>query len=122
MLQTESSPSLTELEEARRGLQAALERWENYDGNNPDKYRTQIAEARVLVHEIETKLKAAGVLGLSEDEKLFKELDKLFPNVMSKEVVEHQGRRFRRRFTPVATSLSGKTAKAWRASWEEVGA
>ena len=112
--------TIEDLEAARINLKRELDRWENYGGNNPDKYKTAIADARVVVHDIESKLKAAGLLELSDEERRFKELDRLFPDAGTRQVVEHEGRKFQRKFTPVATSLSGKTVKAWRAYWVEL--
>ncbi|WP_137917189.1 hypothetical protein [Hydrogenophaga sp. 2FB] len=121
-MSAENQPTIEDLEVARTKLKEVLERWDNYDGNNPDKYKAAIADAKVLVHDLETKLKAAGVLELTEEEKLFKVLDRQFPNAGSRDVVEYDGRKFQRRFTPVATSVSGKTVRAWRPYWVEVPA
>ena len=117
---SEHTPTIEDLEAARANLKKAVDRWENYDGNNPNKHRAAVADARVVVHEIEAQLKAAGVIELSDQEKLFKALDERFPDAQSREVVEHEGRKYQRKFTPVATSLSGKSVKAWQGSWVEV--
>lgn len=52
---------------------------------------------------------------------LDQQLDRLFPNAGNREEVEHDGKRFRRRFTPRAKSPEGKVL-AWQKSWEAVEA
>ena len=116
----EHTPTIEDLETARANLKKALDRWEAYDGYNPNKHRAAVADARVVVHELEAQLKAAGVLELSDHEKLCKALDERFPDAQSRQVVEHEGRKYQRKFTPVATSLSGKSVKAWNGTWVEL--
>lgn len=112
--------TLDDLHEAQAALDSVLRRWENYSGNNPRKYDADIANARATVHVIEESLKSAGVLALSEQELRDRELDHLFPDVQSREIVEWNGKKYQRRFSPVSESLSGKTVKAWKKYWEEV--
>jgi len=72
------------------------------------------------VREIESPLKESGALPKTEHEKLESELDRLFPNARSKEIVEHEGRRYQRRFTPLERSRSRKSVTAWGKSWDKV--
>ena len=51
--------------------------------------------------------------------RLWAELDRRFPKVRSREVVEHDGKRYIRRFTPLRVSNSGKTVMEWGRYWEE---
>lgn len=114
--------TLQHYEEARSKLESLSAKWESYTGNNPEKYRAEIASARVELHAIETALKLSGVLPRTPDEERSHQLDLAFPNARSKEVVTWEGQKYVRRFIPVATSLSGKTVKAWSKSWEPVAA
>ena len=112
--------TLEDYENAKAELARWNERGNNYTGNNPDKYQADIKAAARKVREIEQFLKDAGVLELTEKEHLEKELDRAFPNAQSKEVVEYNGKRYRRRFFPLEKSRSGKTVKEWAKSWEPV--
>jgi hypothetical protein len=57
---------------------------------------------------------------LTEKELLDKELDEAFPNAQSKQIVEHKGRKYRRRFWPLDKSRSGKTVHEWGCDWIEI--
>lgn len=109
--------TIAELEAAEKELTIAENRWENYDGNNPNKHRAALSDAMAKVSTLRQALKATGELPLTEHEKLEQKLDGLYPNAQSKQIVEFEGRRYRRTFTPVSKSLSGKTVKAWQKSW-----
>jgi hypothetical protein len=112
--------TLADLERAKSDLAAWQQRWDNYTGNNPDKYQADIRSARAEVQRIEQYLKLTGVIPLTEPEKLERELDAAFPNAKSREIVEYQGRKFQRRFFPLEKSRSRKTVTAWGRSWEEL--
>jgi hypothetical protein len=101
-------------------LAALRSQEDKYSGNNPNKYRASIADTSARLRAIETELKAAGVLRSTEQEELERQLDLQFRDARNKEVVEFNGRRFVRRFTPIGMSLSGKTVKEWGKSWEEL--
>jgi hypothetical protein len=58
-----------------------------------------------------------GLLERSYKEKLERELNRIFPNAQSKEIVEHNGKKYRRRYWPLEKSRSGKTVKEWDKSW-----
>lgn len=108
---------LEKLREAREKLALANGRWENYDGNNPNKYQTDIADARAEVHRLESLCKQQGLIELSEEEALWARIDAVYPEASSRQIVEFEGACYQRRFSPVSTSRSGKTVKGWRASW-----
>jgi hypothetical protein len=72
------------------------------------------------VREIEQYLKDGGIFELTEMERLEKELDRAFPNAQSKEVIEYNGKKYRRRFWPLEKSRSRKTVTEWGKSWEPV--
>jgi hypothetical protein len=105
---------------AKAELEALNQQWENYSGNNTNKYRASINAARAKVRAIGAELKAAGLLQRTPQEELEQQLDLAFPNARSKQVVEFKGKRYVRRFTPLGKSLSGKTVTEWGKSWEEV--
>jgi hypothetical protein len=109
-----------DLEAARVDLASLQERWDNYSGNNPDKYKTKIRLATEKVHSIIDRLKSAGLIPLTPAEEIFKVLDEQFPKARSKEVVSYNGGFFQRKFTPGGKSLSGKTVTSWVASWVDV--
>ena len=112
--------TLAEYEAAKAELEALHRQWESYSGNSPDKYRASTNTARANVHLIESSLKATGQLQRSPKEELNQLLDLAFPNAASRQIVEYQGKRYVKRFTPIGKSLSGKTVKAWNAFWDEV--
>lgn len=49
-----------QLSEARADLQAWLDRFERYDGNNPDKFRSDIDAARRHLQRIERAMRERG--------------------------------------------------------------
>ena len=109
--------TILDLTEAEKELAFAEARRENYDGNNPNKNRAALSDAREKVSTLRQLLKASGELPLTDHEKLEKKLDGLYPNAQSRQIVEFEGSKYRRTFTPVSKSLSGKTVKAWNKSW-----
>ncbi|MFW7355019.1 MAG: hypothetical protein ACODTL_03495 [Brucella sp.] len=112
--------TLEELEEAHRELAKWNERFDNYSGNNPSKYQSDISAARQRVRDLEDGLKAVGALPRSTQEQLEFELDRVFPNAKSKQVFEYPGRKYIRRFWPLERSNSGKTVTQWGRGWELV--
>lgn len=112
--------TLTDHSNAKAELEALEAKWENYSGNNPNKFQADIAIARANLHSIEAELKQTGGLARTPAEQRDALLDEEFPNARSKQIVEWQGKKYMRRFSPVSTSLSGKTVKAWHKYWEEV--
>lgn len=109
-----------DLENARTELQRLEKAWDNYRGNNPNKFQSDIKAARRKVRHIEKCLTANGTISLTEHEQLERELDQIFPNAESKQIVEHNGRRFQRRFYPLEKSRSGKTVTEWQRSWIDI--
>lgn len=112
--------TLEGLEKARAELKRLTDAWDNYSGNNPNKYQSQIKSARLQVSIIESALKANGTIPLTEHEQLERELDRLHPDAESKLIVEHNGKRYQRWYAPAAVSNSGKTVQAWDRGWREV--
>ena len=60
-----------------------------------------------------------GAIPLTGNEIIEKELDRLFPDAESKEIVEHQGVRYQRRFSPAERSRRGNVTR-WDKSWVAV--
>ena len=110
-----------DLNEAQAQLDLLEEKWERYDGNNPNKYQSQLRSARSKIGVITEYLKLAGEIPLTEKEVLHKRLDNAFPNARSKQVVELGGVKYQRRFYPLQKSRSGKTVTEWDRDWVLVG-
>lgn len=109
-----------DLDKARAALRREVERWENYSGNNPNKYESSIRQLRKDVAFIYDELVRAGVIESrpkTEKELLEDMLDRTFPNARGKEIVEYQGQKYQRRFWPLEKSNSGKTVKIWGHGW-----
>lgn len=105
---------------ASQDLAHLQERWENYSGNNPNKYRAEIEAAKAVLTRIERSLKEAGLMARTTQEERDAALDAAFPNALTHQIVEWEGRRFQKRYTPVATSLSGKTVREWKGFWTQL--
>ena len=108
--------TIADLEKAKAERSAIEARWDNYSGNNPNKFHSERNAAQAKVEIIEAHLKASGDIPLSEHEILERDLDRLFPEARSKEIVEHQGIRYQRRFSPAERSRSGNVTR-WHKSW-----
>ncbi|MGL6348517.1 MAG: hypothetical protein ACRC2U_01405 [Aeromonas sp.] len=109
--------TLKDLEEARLALEACQKRCEDYDGNNPDKYRAPVAPAQSLVRSITESLKAQGLIPRTEQETLEARLDSAFPKAGSKQTVELEGKKYMKQFFPVSHSRSGKSVAEWGERW-----
>jgi hypothetical protein len=112
--------SLEDLEKAQKSLLAWVDRFDRYSGNNPNKYQSDIKAARRQVSMIEEALKSSGSLVMTEKEHIERELDSEFPDTKSKQIVEHQGRKYQRRFWPIEKSRSGKKVMEWGRGWDDV--
>lgn len=112
--------TLKDLEAARTELKRTSDRADNHSANNPDFGQADIRAARRKVQVILGELKAMGVLPLTDQQRLEAELDKRFPTAKSREIVEHDGKQYRRRFAPAEKSRSRKTVTQWDRWWEEV--
>jgi len=112
--------TLEDLRKAEAERDAIEERWSRYEGNNPGKYEADRRAARDTVRVIKESLKANGIIEMSDAEKLNARLDNEFPNAKSKEVVELDGVKYRRRFFPAEKSRSGKTVTRWERTWEKL--
>lgn len=110
--------TLEDLQKAMAELAGWDRRADDSRSNNPNKQRGKINAARDKVDRIRQWLKDNGKLPLTEKEQLERELDERYPNAESNRVVEHQGKKYRRKYAPAAMSRSGKTVKDWCSWWE----
>lgn len=117
---SETKVSLQDLETAKAELQRVDDRWENYSGNNPNKFVSQRGAARSRVESLTRTLKAQGDLPLTGHEALCAELDRLAPNARHNDVIEHDGVKYKRLFSPARTSLPGKTVTEWDRTWKAI--
>lgn len=101
---------------ARAEREAAEQAWERYDGNNPNPpaLKRLRAAAEALKCAIEVA-KAAGAMERTEAELLAMALDKAHPKARSNEIVEYEGRKFKRKFVP-----TGDRNRPWDGYWEPI--
>lgn len=109
--------TLNDHAKAVKDLARLHERWENYSGNNPNKLRADIETAKATLARVERALKDTGALPRTAQEERDAALDKAYPNALTRQIVQWEGQRFQKRYTPVATSLSGKTVREWKGFW-----
>lgn len=109
--------SQNDLIEANKQLEQLEEKWARYDGNNPNKYRSQLRSLRLKVELITEHFKSTGTIPLTEKEVMHNRLDAAFPNARSKQVVEFHGVKYQRRFYPLQKSRSGKSVTEWGRDW-----
>jgi hypothetical protein len=103
--------TLEHMAAAQAELDTAQRRFDNYDGNNPNKHRADLRRARLKLDLIVSDLQRQGVIPKPETtdkQRLEQQLDRLFPNARSRDEVEHS-KRYRRRFAPARMSNSRKT-------------
>lgn len=105
---------------AKAALESLSTKWENYSGNNPNKYRAEIEAAKAKLYAVETDLKARGLIARTPAEELDVLLNAAFPNARSRAVVEWQGKKFKCLFSPISKSVSGNTVNVWKKHWEEI--
>jgi hypothetical protein len=117
---SEPTISLDDLEAAKAECQRIEDRWENYSGNNPNKFVAQRDAARSRVASMTRLLKAQGDLPMTEHEALCAELGRVAPNARHNDEVEHNGATYQRLFSPARTSLSGKTVTEWDRTWKKI--
>lgn len=93
--------------------------WDSGFGpNNPGAERREWLNHQRRLREIEEYLKKQGVIEYTEEEKTTTELDKIHPKAKSKQVVEHNGKKYKLQFYPLETSGSGKTVREWGHRWK----
>lgn len=112
--------TVDDYEKAKAALKKLNDRFDRYDGNNPNKYQADLKMARSRLRTIEAYLKEVGIIAITDKERIEKVLNKAFPNAKSKEVVEFEGKCYQLRFFPLEMSRSRKTVTEWGKSWVEV--
>jgi hypothetical protein len=108
---------------AQAELDHARRRFDDYDGNNPNKHRASLDVARLKLQIIISDLQLRGVIPKpepTEQQRLKQALDDKFPDARSRDEVEYEGKRYRLRFAPARMSRSSKTVMKWTRWWEEV--
>src|SRR5689334_4498196 len=94
--------TVDDLERARAALASAERRLEDYDGNNPNKHRAALADAREQAYTVERALKRARLIPLTPHDELELALDEKYPNARSNTAVEYEGKRYIKTFRPGA--------------------
>ena len=112
--------TIEDLEQAKQELRRWEDRWVYSSANNSYKYREPLNAARSSVRTIETELKRTGLLPRTPQEIIENALDKRFPNARSREIVEYEGEKYQRIFTPLQFSRSRKTVTEWGKNWKLV--
>lgn len=109
--------TLQDLEDAR----VEAKRWSdliaNDSSNNPDKHQSDSRMAHEEVRHITECLKRDGVIPYTDKELLYQELDQEFPDAQSRDIVEHKGAKYQRRFSPGRMSRSRKNVMRWNKWW-----
>ena len=108
---------LEQLTEAEAELRGVLDRFDSYMGNNPNKYRSRIKNARKRCDYLITLCKIKGLIPHTEYELLNAKLNAAFPNAKSKQIVELDGVKYKNTYTPAQLSNSRKTVKSWHQEW-----
>ena len=110
--------TVDDLERARAAVANVERRLDDYDGNNPNKHRTEVAEAREHAYRVERALKRERLIPLTPHDEVELALDEKYPRAGSKTTVEYEGKRYVKTFSPGARSLSGGV-RFWIESWAE---
>jgi len=111
--------TIEDLNNANAELEEVAKRWSAaYSVSRPNPLDAEAKVVAERVREIEEDLKRRGVLPYTDHELIEEALDAAFPHAQSREVVLHNGKRYRRRFYPLEKSSTGKTVQTWRKAWE----
>ena len=123
-MNTDSTPiqraTLEDLARAERQLKDLVERDADYRGNNPDKFTSGLRMLTAERDRLLADLKDQGLIPETDEEVLTRTLDAVFPDARSRQVVTHEGRKYRKRFRPAEYSRSGKSVNRWEHWWEPV--
>ena len=112
-------PTPQDLDEAQAELARQIGRQDRYDGNNSNKYVTEVRLAREKVTALTAALKATGLIPRTEHEVLEARLDTAFPKAGHKDAVTFEGERYQRWFEPATRSLSGGVM-TWSRTWRRL--
>jgi hypothetical protein len=104
---------LADVSAATAARDAASEAWDRYSGNNPNPPALKrFKDAGDALRRAVEAAKLAGAMPRTETELLHAALDAAFPKARSNEVVEHEGQRYQRKFSP-----TGDKARPWDRFW-----
>ncbi|CAN7529059.1 hypothetical protein LJR168_003805 [Pseudoxanthomonas sp. LjRoot168] len=109
--------TLEDLAAAQQALKLANERMDNHRKANPTKHMADASRALVEVYDISLARKRTGLLPRTPAEEISWKLDQKHPDAESKQVAVLEGRLYQKRYSPVATSNSGKTVLRWAHTW-----
>lgn len=115
-----SQYTLQDLEKAQSELMRITDKIANDSSNNPNKYESDRKSKAREVLLIEGQLKTYGVIEMTDEEKLTKQLDELFPDARSKQIITHNGKKYQKCFSPAEMSRSRKNVMAWNSWWKAV--
>jgi hypothetical protein len=118
---SEQAPTLDDLRAAKSELARLEAAFDNYSGNNPNKYRASIRNARARVRTIVEALKRVGVIEKTEQERLEETLDRLAPNAKHRDTVSLEGRAYERTFFPAERNRKGNVTE-WHGAWRQLAA
>lgn len=111
--------TIEDLRLANAALDEVAERWSAaYSVNCTNPLDAEAKAAAEKVRHIEEDLKRRGLLPFTAHELLEESLDQRYPDAQSREVVLYNGKRYRRRFYPLALNKSGKGVEQWIKKWE----
>ena len=116
---SDAPPTLQNLAEAQAELARQVARQDDYDGNNPNKFSTDVRLAREKVADLTRALKACGLLPRTDHEILEARLDAAHPKARPKDIVTFENDRFLRWMQPATRTLSGGVA-SWDKGWTQV--
>ena len=91
---------------------------DEYSPNKKNPYDKAAKEATAKLREIEEYLKKNGLIPYSDHELVIESLNNKYPNAQSREIVVHNGIKYRKKFIPLTLSKTGKTVKKWESTWE----
>jgi hypothetical protein len=111
--------SVKEFEEHKIELDRIAELWnDNYSAKGKNPYSAQAKKASEKLRNMETYLKRNGLINYTEHELLEETLNQQYPKAQSKEIVMYDGVKYKKKFSPIELSKTGKSVKKWRSGWE----
>ena len=91
---------------------------DNYSPKETNPYSEPAKAATKKLREMEIYLKKNGLIPYSDHELLEETLNQKFPTAQSKDIVTYNGSQYKKKFTPIELSKTGKSVKKWHSGWE----
>lgn len=91
---------------------------EHYSGRGKNPYNETAKELTKKLREMEVYLKKNGLIPYTEHELLEETLNQKFPMAQSKDIVIYDGAQYKKKFTPIEFSKTGKSVTKWHSGWE----